>query len=340
MLKIPAPGERTPPLVAALRTTVSATVSEEPHPSGQRRKKRSRQSDSHSWDNEADKRRRVSSSREKRQTLLMLAGGTLLLVGVVAGVMMAMHHGPDPAVTPIPSVTDSPKPRVSDETQASRSQDVLRSDKEMLALAEPIARKFLEATRVEDILPIIRNPKVSEPRIRKFHADGKIEAAGLSEFNTDMQPVRHGKILSVQVRTRDFSEKMLSFVETPEGIRVDWESWVGWSETSWQDFLASRTTSPCLFRLTLSPVDYFNFTFTDEVKWQSYYLTSVDGEHAVYGYVERGSDLSAKLHPPPEVRKMPMTLALRFPEHPSSANQVLIDRLVADGWVIETEETP
>ncbi len=341
MLKIPAPGDRTPPLVVSLRTTIKAEATPDPQKVGKRKKKRSRNQDAHAWDSESGKHRRISGSRERRQTLWMLAGGTALLVLVVSGVMLALHGRPDEPVANSPDNGSAAKPLApAGARTAPMPPEPQRTDEEILALAEPMARKFLEATRVEDLLPMIRNPKVSEPRIRKFYAEGKIDAPGLSAFNTDLLPVRQGQILSVKVRTRDFSEKTLSFVETASGIKIDWESWVGWSETTWEEFLASKSATPRLFRLVLSPVEYFNFAFTDDLKWQSYYLTSADGEHAVYGYAERGSDLNSKLRPPPEVRQVQMTLAIRFPEKPTSANQVIIDKLVTAGWVIENDETP
>ena len=48
--------------------------------------------------------------------------------------------------------------------------------------------------------------------------------------------------------------------------------------------------------------------------------------------------LNSKLRPPPESKTVGMILALRFPENAASNNQVLIDRIITEGWVLEKEE--
>ena len=53
-------------------------------------------------------------------------------------------------------------------------------------------------------------------------------------------------------------------MDTPQGLKVDWESWAGWSEISWEKFLSMKPVSEHVFRVTLSAVDYYNFGFADE----------------------------------------------------------------------------
>ena len=36
--------------------------------------------------------------------------------------------------------------------------------------------------------------------------------------------------------------KVLSFVRNPEGIKINWESWVGGSEMPWEEFPADAET--------------------------------------------------------------------------------------------------
>ena len=87
----------------------------------------------------------------------------------------------------------------------------------------------------------------------------------------------------------------------------------------WSEFLTKRPTEAVEFRVRLSPIDYYNFGFADDAKWQSYRLDSPDGEHSIYGYTERGSVLDARLRPPPDTKSMPVLLSLRFPEGAESS---------------------
>jgi hypothetical protein len=105
----------------------------------------------------------------------------------------------------------------------------------------------------------------------------------------------------------------------------------------WKEFMESRPSSPKLFRVMLSSIDYYNMGFADDTEWQSYRLVSPDGMIALYGYAERGSVFNARLKPPPDTEEMMMTLMLRYPETGARPEQVMIDGIVAEGWVVEGE---
>lgn len=262
----------------------------------------------------------------------MLTGGAVLFGAIVVGVLMILFGDFVPNTVVMPKPAAETPTAVPKETPAGK-----RTDAVFLAEAEVLARKFLEATRVEELLPLVRDPERADERIRSFYPDGRIAAPGMAAFNTQSDISRSGPGASIKVRTRDFEEKSLVFFEQPDGLRIDWESWAGWSEMPWKTFLGSKPTEGNVFRLLLSPIDYYNFGFSDDKKWQSYRLESPDGEHAIYGYAERGSALNTRLRPPPDSKQVPMMLTLQFPENATSRDQVIIGSIVAEGWVLETE---
>ena len=208
-----------------------------------------------------------------------------------------------------------------------------RSEASLLAEAEPLARRFLAATSVDDLLPLVRNLALAEPRIRAFYPTGKVKAPGLAGFNTGESLVIQGKFVSLGVRTREHEERSIALMDTPQGLKVDWESWAGWSEISWEKFLSTKPVSEHVFRVTLSAVDYYNFGFADESKWRSFRLVSADGENSIYGYVEKGSVLEQRIRPDAEAKGIPLMLSLKFPAAATVSNQVEIKGLVSDGWV-------
>ena len=171
--------------------------------------------------------------------------------------------------------------------------------------------------------------------MRTFYTAGKIEAAGLSQFNSSGSVSIREKFISLSVVTRDHEEKALALIETPQGLKIDWESWVGWSDISWEKFLATKPVTGHVFRVTVSAVEYYNFGFADESKWRSYRLISPDGENSLYGYVERGSVLEHRVRPDGDAKSLAMMLSLKFPEGATTNSQVVIETLVADGWVEE-----
>lgn len=261
---------------------------------------------------------------------LMLMGGATLFALILGWVFVSLNGGPQ-AVVSSDFGADPVAPAAV--AEAGKPTRTARGDKEFLAEAEPMAGVFLNAATVDEILPLVRDPAVAEARIRDFYPDEKIKAAGLSYFNTQGNVLTLGEVRSVVIRTRDHEDRALAFVETPDGLKIDWESWVGWSEMPWESFLSSKPGTAHLFRVNLSPVEYYNFEFADESKWQSYRLESPDKEHAIYGYAPKGSVLSAKLRPEDESQKSALMLALKFPPVSSTSTQVEIESLRGDGWV-------
>lgn len=263
---------------------------------------------------------------------MLISGGGLLLM-IIAGVGVAMLGSKAPQEGGGISMAKDPAPAAMGQALVERSEAAV------LAEAEPLARKFLEATTVDEILPTVRNPEFAEIRLREYYPGGTIPAPGLSQFNPTDGIATKGKLVSIPVLTRDHEERVLGFVETPQGLKVDWESWVGWSQIPWREFISSKTVIPHVFRVTLSPVDYYNFGFADESKWQSYRLESPDKEYSIYGYAGQGTALAQQLHLDADQKNILLTLVLKFPPNAKSDSQVEIERLVCEGW-IENGGTP
>jgi hypothetical protein len=326
VLRIPSPQDPTQALVIPL------PVAPESNPRTKRkgRRRKSRRGQGQDWDRSGAERP-ISTSRDRRQMLWMLVGGSACLALAVTAVLLAMRRNAQKA---------PPVAAPANQAAAPATQVPAFSEAAFLAVAEPLAKRFLDARTIDELLPIVRHPEVAGPRIRAFYPDGTLEAAGMSAFNTNAQLVPAGSGYTVQVRTGAYAEKTMALFPTPDGAVIDWESWVGWSEMPWPDFIKSRPTEAKIFRVMLGPVDYYNFNFTDDRKWRSYRLVSPDGEHSLYGYVELDSVLDARLRPPPDNKQIPLTLSLKYPPDSDSPNQVLVEKWHADGWVLENATEP
>ena len=323
LLKIPLPDDPQPALVVPLTTESSGHV--------KKRKRRHGRSDRNTEEQWSRGGSNTGGRKESRQMFWMLAGGSTLFALVVAGVLKTMLGGNPPPEVAVPVAAPPPPAEV---VPASTQL----SDADFLAAAEPLARAFLTAETTDELLPLVRNPETAGPRIQSRFPDGKFQAPGMAAFNTRLDVTRHGAALSVLVRTDDMLERQLTFIPTAEGLKIDWESWAGWSDMPWREFLATKPEQAKMFRVVLSPVEYYNFAFTDDRKWQSCRLVSPDGEHALYGYVERGSPLELSLRLSPDIKQADLTLLLKFPPNASSHNQVLITQMLAEGWVLDTDE--
>lgn len=345
MLRIPGEGEEAAPLMAPLRT-IGFAEDDTPEPSGEKRtrskrKKKAHQADTPSWETSAGKWR---ASRKKRKRNFQTIAGWTLLIAVVFGAAFFLTNSDEPEQTTDGSgkvddfdeLTQIPLllPEEELEESVELPKIMQRSEAEFLALAQPIAEAFFAASEVGQILPLIRDRDRVEAHIRAHYPDGKIEPTGISKFNSTGRVSYRDSFAAVAIQTDDFEKKQLAYVDGADGLKIDWESWVGWSEMPWDKLIESRPASPVLVRAMLKWVDYYNFNFSDESKWRSYRLVSPDGEHTLYGYAARNSLLDQRLRPGEQSATVAVTLKIRFPEETESRNQALIDEYVSDGWVI------
>jgi hypothetical protein len=335
MMRIPTSLDTPPPLIAPRPMADEPAKEGRSRGSKNRRRKKAGSQKDLAWDQEP----RSSRQRDKgnEQTGLLVNCGVALLVLIASGMFLAMSGGIKPIVHPIGQML-TPPAAVKNPDEAAIPPADQRSEAALLAEAESMARKFLEATTVEELLPLVRNPAVAEARIREFYPEGEIEAPGMQALGPGEALSVRDKLVSLAVRTRDFEEKSLAFIDTPQGLKIDWESWAGWSEISWKEFMATKPTSSHVFRVILAPVDYYNFEFTDDQKWQSYRMESPDHEHSLYGYAEKGTVLNGRILTDKDTKRINLMLSLKFPAGATSNNQVEIERFVAEGWVEEDSQ--
>ncbi|RYD38772.1 MAG: hypothetical protein EOP87_00855 [Verrucomicrobiaceae bacterium] len=352
MLRVPAAGEVTPPLVerkiekvvpvslpesfqrSQAKKTANEVASAAPSGEVRRRRRQPQENDQPDWERARTERLvRISKPGKSRKGLWWVAG---IVTGCAVGalVMMAMRDTPSPQPIAIAPVLETPaaiKESVPEQIELPREMD--RSETELIKELEPLARGFLEADTVAKLLPFVRDSGRLEEKIRAYYPDGKVPAPGMSAFNTRSAIAYRGKLASVSVRTGDFMERQIAFLRMDDGMKIDWESFVGWSEMPWQRFIEEKPERPVLFRVGLKMQDYYNFSFADEKKWQSYEIRFPDGEHILYGYVRRDSPLDVKLRPLDAKSSRLVMVRLKFPPGGTKRNQVIIEEMPADGWV-------
>lgn len=285
------------------------------------------------WDEDTGRIRRARSGERNWMGRAVIAGA-VVLVGVVAIMLWQLGKTSDGDDGGTGSTVDAPQPPsgVAGETGGGPEVEA-RYDAATVAAAETLARAFLEAKTIGEMAKFVRNPEVALPRMTEAYPSGSIEEPGMAEFNCTGAPELENGFMVFVIRTRDYETKRLNFVETPDGLRIDWESWFGWCEMDWERFTTERPAEGKIFRVVIRPSKYFNFDFADDTKWRSYRLESLNGERMLYGYVERASAMDEALQLDPDLDGELMMLKLRFPDVESNQPQVLIEEVVQKGWV-------
>ena len=315
MLRLPGPQEDPGPLIIHREEApVAIEVEEE---------------DDHDHDHDH------AHQEEKDSTLaliLKMAVPGVLLLGLFAWLLMK-----DDGETAKTEADAAPAPAPAGETAAVKTEETpapKRAVSEQVQLEET-ARKFLEAPTLAEALEFIYRPEEVGPKAEAWHATRPYRPPGFKGTAGDASILSSGKteVISLAVRTGDFEKREVALVKTPQGYRVDWESWAGWSEMSWEDFKKQRPTGPKLFRVICSPTVYYNFAFKDESQWVSFRLDSPDSKDFLYGYAPGNSELGALLRPTDGVTNRSVIMMLKFPPDAATDNQVIIEAITGEGWL-------
>ena len=327
------------------RETASRPEFPEPVQEGQRRVRRKvikavEEEEEFDWEAEENSERPVQ--KQSTDSLVpLLVGGVAVLI-LFAGVMAFMVLKQDRVererigqeygkVIKNPVGEESSGPNVEEPEEDMRVE---------LPLIEKRVREFLGAETIEEVLALTRGGLELEGMIRNYHSRHPLEPVNPREIAPSGNVMTSEGLWAVNVRLSDFSLKPMALERVQDHYLVDWASWVGYSEIPWEEVRETRPTEPVLFRVICSPVQYYNFGFSDDRKWRSYRLQSPDRMHTLYGYVERNSIEEGRLPKGGGPKDGDaFLLRLRFMKH-SGPDQVLIDQVVSPGWVLRELDKP
>lgn len=229
----------------------------------------------------------------------------------------------------------------------------------------------LDTTEVQDAIALLKNyagMKAWKDKLQFVHQSAEVGPL-MQEFYGSQglaDPVLTGLISATNMRVGDQKVLALSFGcgdrldmvvhanfhRSPAGLRLDWESFVGFSDKSMGEFRATRSVKPAVFRVLAVPDDYYNFEFGDASKFLSVRLYNPSGDDYVHGYCLRDSSEGKKLVQilgdssssssvaasgnglrAQSNSHFPVTVQLAFPEKSQSDRCVRIDKFVSAWWL-------
>lgn len=318
MLRLPAPGEETPPLV------VEGAAKRGRSHSAMRREHRAEEIFDETFANK--------TGPDPIFFRMLIAAVVTLAIALTVGLFWPRGGGDvgvDGAGTDEPSLPLA-EPEVDEEPEVI-SVAMVRDE------LEPIVRSFLEAPDLETAARWTARPGRTLERMEKHHRDG-YTPPGLGAVLWNQSMSRGRDWASFRVETGDYERKTV-FLVKDGGWKVDWESWTGWSPVSWETLKEERPTEPVRVRALVRPVEYYNFGFSSETEWAACMLVAPDGESSIYGYVPRTSDRASRLTFLDGTTERRLILDIRYPENAPAGNQVIIDAVIGEDW-LDTEDMP
>ncbi|MFM7181843.1 MAG: hypothetical protein ACKO2G_10325 [Verrucomicrobiales bacterium] len=208
---------------------------------------------------------------------------------------------------------------------------------ETIAIIKPTIEAFLNATDLEQRIKTVREPERLRPVMEEYyqsHTDGPISFLRVDDQQETVD--YRGNLLVLPVLMRDYSKKQIAIEYTGAGFLIDWESFVGYGEMPVERFREEIPYRPVMMRVSFGPAvpPYFNYGFTDEENLECHLLTFPD-ESYVFGYTLKFSPISNRLR---EFRgsapSCMAVLSLRYPEGAKVGDQVWIEDMIAEGWIL------
>jgi hypothetical protein len=283
------------------------------------------------WDRSSQRQRHHRNRRNRRSRRIMtgLAAASGLLILVLGGIFWQRLHRNAPPGTSSPS---SPAARPLELQAAGDFRDQVWLT----------VQQFCTAPNPEALLPFVREPERVVPLITRFYnSDNPWIPLALAR-RPDLSDLEvHRNFVVFQLPLADFGTRPIGLEQTPEGFRVDWESFVGYSELSWADLRRTRPRRPVLIRAVVKPSDYFNLDFPSGSTHRCYQITDFHSDHVLYGYVPLGGDIELQIQKifltAPTVHAV---LRVRYPETSTNDRQLEITEVLEKGWIFREDDNP
>ncbi len=294
-----------------------------------------RRSEKLDWDSETSEE--LSGNAQATSWKIVLFGGLIAAVLIAGVLILFLVDGDNEEGTASPG--DAMLAREGIVLGAENEEGVLVQelrtadiDAEVAAMTEAVER-FLGATTVDELLAVTLRDRYQQDRIRDYYRTRELKPKVAKQVASGGRIVKNGDLWATDVIFSDNSRRPITVQRGENGYRVDWESWVGYSEMTWEDIREARTMTPVLFRVLCSKVEYYNYGFGDEGKWASFRLESPDREHTLFGYVARRSEEEKRLvqYGDKEGKPRAFIVKIRFAED-SGPDQVIIDEVLSTGW--------
>jgi len=219
---------------------------------------------------------------------------------------------------------------------AARGVKLAEAEKHFAEM-ERVITNFLAAKTVEEKVKFVRHPERILPLMKGYYERHQLEPLTFKETSEyHIASLEQRPFMALKVEVEEGEGVAVLVEDLPDGMLVDWESYVCYEPITPEKYVEEKPTKPYSFRV-YAQKDYFHaYEFSDESKFECYRLTFRDSETILYGYVQRGEVTDQKfreIFPDGQVKmKIPMILKVRFLEGGKATRSVLIEDLESKLW--------
>lgn len=221
-----------------------------------------------------------------------------------------------------------------------KSMEEEKDAEDLVAGIETAVSGFFGSGSVEEMLGFVRQRQRVAPLMENHYGKKPLETVRLENVRS-LAPVTVDNRATFWIATCELEDgrnlQVLVEAGSPDGAKVDWETYINYQPMDWDDFARSRPGGYTGdFRVYVEPDFLYSHEFSDSRIHSAFRLTTLKGLDVLYGYAPRGGELARNLTEIIERnggRAAPVILRLHLPEGLESKNGVVIEELVCPRWV-------
>lgn len=205
-------------------------------------------------------------------------------------------------------------------------------------MGQQAIRSLVGARTVAEILPWIFDADTLEPTVRAYYAQNPLTP--LSDALVEHQysgviPSTGGKAHIFNVMAASHPRGFPVSAEfTPQGYRIDWQSYIQWRDGWLRRFLDTKSTDPLTLFVVLRRTHYFNDDVPKLEDKLAFKVTSaVPGDEGAVAFVDKNSAVGRSLAEVYEWRTMYFPVVeLQWVPSGKQGRYVRLNRIVRPTW--------
>jgi hypothetical protein len=202
-----------------------------------------------------------------------------------------------------------------------------------------LVEKYLSQPTCEGRLPLILNPGANAKAFKDHYKDQKTcvsEHPPLDKSACAGTDWKEECFVYTKLSNTDTSYRI---VRTPDGLRIDWRSSVGYNPIPLKVFKSQMPKTSTIFRVGATISDYYNYSYSN--KQSEFYSVEIrdNNNESLHAYLRKSAPASAALFDVlKDGREHAMMVELAYPTSGAESSVVNMTRMVARGWSEQPEE--